>query len=74
MIVKEGETLRDIAKQYLQDSDLWEEILRFNRIEDGRARCRTGNHADHPVDANYPGQRASRCHPDRDSTGDQGRR
>ena len=34
VVVQEGETLRDLAGKHLQDSDLWEEILRFNQIGD----------------------------------------
>ena len=34
VIVKEGETLRDLAGKYLQDPNLWQEILRENHIDD----------------------------------------
>ncbi|MDH3601621.1 MAG: LysM peptidoglycan-binding domain-containing protein, partial [Candidatus Tectomicrobia bacterium] len=34
VVVKEGETIRDIAQAYLNDPNLWKDILRFNGIQD----------------------------------------
>ncbi len=31
--VKEGQTIRDISKEYLKDPDLWEEILKSNNLK-----------------------------------------
>lgn len=33
VVVKSGETVRDIAREYLKDPDLWEEILRSNNLK-----------------------------------------
>jgi len=33
VVVKTGETVRDIAREYLKDPDLWEEILRSNNLK-----------------------------------------
>ncbi|MCK6615531.1 MAG: FecR domain-containing protein [Ignavibacteriaceae bacterium] len=33
VVVKSGETVRDIAREHLKDPDLWEEILRSNNLK-----------------------------------------